>query len=278
MVRISLFDRTGGAHTPPVASPSPKSLRWLIGLRLVVVSTLFVGILLIQVNTQLILPLGSFYGLILLAYGLSLFYLMLDVWRVSPHLQAIIQLVGDLVVVTGFVYVTGGVFSQFSFLYLTVIVVAAAMVPAGGLVFAGLSAIAYGLQAVLMYHRLLPLPTTLDGVPVFGGPTGAAARRKISSGGSPEETVQDAETVVTLLEAGRQVVGPPEMKPELTRCLEAALLSLGRNDDFLSRSAQARRPIDLVDGATVHAILRQQLDRARAFVPVFSETAEKLRP
>ena len=61
---------------------------------------------------------------------------------------------------------TGGVFSPFSFLYLTVIVVAAAMLPAGGVVFAGLSAIAYGLQAVLMYYQVLPLPTTIEGIPV----------------------------------------------------------------------------------------------------------------
>ncbi len=159
-------ERAGGAHTPPVASPSPKTLRWLIGLRLIVISTLFLGVLLIQVNTQLILPLGSFYGLILLAYGLSLLYLMVHVRALSPNLQAAIQLVGDLVIVTGFVYATGGVFSPFSFLYLTVIVVGAAMLPAGGVVFAGLSAVAYGLQAVLMYYRLVPLPTTLEGIPV----------------------------------------------------------------------------------------------------------------
>jgi len=164
-VRIQI-ESAGGANTPPVASPSPKTLRWLIGLRLIVVSTLFLGVLLIQVNTQLILPLGSFYSLILLAYGLSLLYLMVHVRGLSPNLQTAIQLVGDLVIVTGFVYVTGGVFSPFSFLYLTVIVVAAAMLPAGGVVFAGLSAIAYGLQAVLMYYKLLPLPTTLEGIPV----------------------------------------------------------------------------------------------------------------
>ena len=156
----------GGAQFPPVASPSPKTLRWLIGLRLIVISTLFLGVLLIQVNTQLILPLRSFYGLILGAYGLSLLYLIIHVRALSPNLQTAVQLVGDLVIVTGFVYATGGVFSPFSFLYLTVIVVGAAMLPAGGVIFAGLSAIAYGLQAVLMFYQLLPLPTTLEGIPV----------------------------------------------------------------------------------------------------------------
>jgi two-component system sensor histidine kinase PilS (NtrC family) len=93
-------------------------------------------------------------------------YLVLHVREIPPVIQAWIQLIGDLVIVTGFVYATGGVFSPFSFLYLTVIVVAAAMLPAGGVIFAGLSAIAYGLQAVLMYYQLLPLPTTLEGIPI----------------------------------------------------------------------------------------------------------------
>jgi len=166
MTRNGGIEIPGGVSTPPAASPSPTTLRRLIGLRLVVISTLFLGVMLIQVNTQLILQLKSFYLLILIAYGLSLFYLVLHVRAIPPNIQAWIQLVGDLVIVTGFVYATGGVFSPFSFLYLTVIVVAAAMLPAGGVIFAGLSAIAYGLQAVLMYHQLLPLPTTLEGIPI----------------------------------------------------------------------------------------------------------------
>jgi two-component system sensor histidine kinase PilS (NtrC family) len=159
-------DRTGGVQTPPVASPSVRALRWLLGMRLVVISTLFLGILLIQVNTHLILPLRTFYGLILLSYGLSLVYLVLHVRRLSARLQAATQLTGDLAVVTGFVYATGGVYSPFSFLYLTVIVLAAAMLRGGGLIFAGLSAIAYGIQANLMFFGLLPLPVDFEGMPV----------------------------------------------------------------------------------------------------------------
>ncbi len=166
MSRIDGIDIPGGVRTPPAALPTPKALQRLIGLRLIVISTLFVGVMLIQVNTQLILQLKSFYLLILIAYGLSLFYLVLHVRAIPPIIQAWVQLIGDLVIVTGFVYATGGVFSPFSFLYLTVIVVAAAMLPAGGVIFAGLSAIAYGLQAVLMYYQLLPLPTTLEGIPI----------------------------------------------------------------------------------------------------------------
>ncbi len=153
----------GGAAAPPAASPSTTALRWLLGFRLVVVSTLFLGVLIIQLNTQLLLQLKYFYGLILVSYGMSLGYLILHVRGVPTRVQAIVQLVGDIALVTGFVYFTGGLYSPFSFLYLTVIVVAAVMLRGGGLIFAGLSSVAYGLLVDMMVYGLLPIPPNLAG-------------------------------------------------------------------------------------------------------------------
>jgi len=150
--------------TPPVPYPSAKALRWLIGVRLVVISTLFLGILLIQVSSQNILPLRNYYGLILFSFGLSLLYLILYTRRVSPRIQSWIQLVGDIAVITGIVYFTGGLYSPFSFLYLTVIAVAAMLMRGGGLIFAGLSAVAYGLLVDLMVFEILPVPESLTGI------------------------------------------------------------------------------------------------------------------
>jgi two-component system sensor histidine kinase PilS (NtrC family) len=133
---------------------------------LVVVSALFLGILLIQVKSQTILPLRNFYGLILLSYGLSLFYLILSLRGLPTRLQSVIQLVGDIVVVTGFVYYTGGLYSPFSFLYLTVIVVGAVLMRGGGFIFAGLSAVAYGILVDLMVFEILPVPENLTGMEV----------------------------------------------------------------------------------------------------------------
>lgn len=157
---------TGGATTPPVVSPSPITIRWFLGLRLVVISTLFLGILLIQATSPLILPLKHFYGIILATYALSLGYLVLHLIGLSPKLQAIIQLVGDIGIVTGLVYFTGGFHSPFSFLYLAVIVAGAVIIRGGGLIFAGLSAIAYGLLVDLMVFNLLPIPPNLTGIQV----------------------------------------------------------------------------------------------------------------
>jgi two-component system sensor histidine kinase PilS (NtrC family) len=156
----------GGAGAPPFAVPSRAALRWLLGIRLVVISTLFLGILIIQVNTQLLLQLEQFYWLILVSYGLSLGYLVLYLKGLPTRLQAVVQLLGDIGVVTGFVYFTGGLYSPFSFLYLTVIMVAAILLRGGGLVFAGLSAIAYGILVDLMVFGILAPPASLSGIAV----------------------------------------------------------------------------------------------------------------
>lgn len=163
---LETADVGGVAAATPPQLPSSKALRWLIGLRLVVVSTLFLGILLIQVNSQKILPLRNFYGLILFSYGLSLLYLVLYARKISPRAQSWIQLLGDIAVVTGFVYYTGGLYSPFSFLYLTVIAVAAVLMRGGGLIFAGISAVAYGLLVDLMAFEVLPVPENLTGIQI----------------------------------------------------------------------------------------------------------------
>ncbi len=154
---------TGGAHAPLVASPSHNALRWFIGLRLVVVSTLFLGMLLIQVNTQVILQLKYFYSLVLFTYGISLVYILMYVRNLPTRLQTVSQLIGDIGIVTAVVYFTGGMYSPFSFLYLTVIVAAAVLLRGGGLIFAGLSAVSYGVLVDLMVLRVLAIPPNLAG-------------------------------------------------------------------------------------------------------------------
>ncbi len=154
---------SGGTSVPPDASSRDRTLLWLVGIRIVAISTLFLGSLIIQATTRTILPLGSFYVLVLVTYGLSLLYLLIHARNISPTIQSIVQLLGDLGIVSGFVYVTGGVYSPFSFLYLAVIVGAAVLLRGGGLIFAGLSAVAYGVLVDLMVYGVIPLPPNLAG-------------------------------------------------------------------------------------------------------------------
>ncbi len=149
--------------TPPLLPLNGRALLWLMGIRIIAISTLFLASLIIQASTRTILPLGGFYVLVLLTYALSLVYLVLHLRGLSPKLQAILQLVGDLGIVTGFVYLTGGVYSPFSFLYLVVIGMAAALFRGGGLIFAGLAAVVYGILVDLLVFGLIPLPPNMVG-------------------------------------------------------------------------------------------------------------------
>ncbi len=152
-----------GASAPLSASPTASALRALIGFRLAVISTLFLGAMIIQASTRMILPLSGLYGLFLAAYCLSLLHLAVYLRRAPLRVQATVQLLGDIGIVTGLVYVTGGVYSPFSFLYLTVIAVAAVVLRGGGLIFAGVSAVCYGVLVDLMVFRLIPIPPNLVG-------------------------------------------------------------------------------------------------------------------
>ncbi len=149
----------GGASS----GPSSAAVRWLIAIRLVVVSTLLVGALIVQVVSRQILPLAGLYGAALAAYALSLGYAVLHLTRVATSTQAAIQLLGDLAVITAIVYLTGGLYSPFSFLYVAVIVAAALLLRRGVLVFAGLAALVYGVMVDLMVFHVLPVPPNLVG-------------------------------------------------------------------------------------------------------------------
>jgi len=164
--RIAASKQLGGAVAAPLPYPPVSALRWLIGLRLVVISTLFLGALIIQATTRQILPLSALYTLFLASYSLTLFYLGLYLRGVSTRAQAVVQMLGDIGVVSGFVYVTGGLDSPFSFLYLTVICVGAVLLPRGGFVFAGISAIVYGVLVDLIVFGLIPVPPNLVGTRV----------------------------------------------------------------------------------------------------------------
>ncbi len=167
----SFYTTMGGDDSPPMFVPSRRSLIWLVSIRLVIATTLFVGALIIQAATSTILPLNGVYILVLVTFILSLLFLVLLVTRISYTAQMVIQLIGDIAVITGFVYVTGGLYSPFSFLYLTVIIVAAIILKGGGFLFAGLSSVAYGLLVDFMAFRVIPLPPNLSGenysVPAF---------------------------------------------------------------------------------------------------------------
>jgi two-component system sensor histidine kinase PilS (NtrC family) len=122
-----------------------RHLRWLMTLRVVVVTTLLVSSFAIEL---LFSPAHSLRPLFLLAaasYGLVLLYAVLDRWLKGTRSFTFLQLVGDSLIVTLFVEITGGLDSPMSFLYLLPIAVASLMLYRGGaLAVATVCFVAYG--------------------------------------------------------------------------------------------------------------------------------------
>src|SRR6202167_527898 len=104
-------------------------LAWLVKVRILIL-TLLLGIeLAISRLTPNPLPLRLFVDAILLWYTISIFYvLLLSFWR-DYHIQAVLQVLTDLALVTLVVYATGGVDSSLNFLYPLIIIEACFLLP-----------------------------------------------------------------------------------------------------------------------------------------------------
>src|SRR5579863_279608 len=157
-----------GRDVPSPASPSPsradtlrRYLRWYIGIRLVVVSTVLVLTTLLELSSP---PPGTGVDLSFLlrsslvyfvagpTYLATLLYIaLLRLFPKHPSWHAYLQFLGDLALITALVHFLGGAASPFSLLYLIVIAVASALLSRqAGLTVASLSfllhcSVAFGL-------------------------------------------------------------------------------------------------------------------------------------
>ncbi len=138
--------------------PAPEVLRGLLVTRVVVVSTLLLSAFLIQLTFSLWLPLAPIYYLAAAAYTTSLLSLA-TLQTFDPGANAVLQLLGDLVVVTGLVWVSGGPDSSFTFLYLAVVLSGTLLFGrGGGLVTAGLASVFYAVLLQLMQIGAVSTP------------------------------------------------------------------------------------------------------------------------
>ena len=104
-------------------------LGWLVKVRVLII-TFLVGIeLAITRLTPAHLPEREFISLILLWYALAVFHIVLhSLWQ-EHRAQAVLQVLTDMALATGMVYVSGGIDSSFNFLYPLIIVVACILLP-----------------------------------------------------------------------------------------------------------------------------------------------------
>jgi two-component system sensor histidine kinase PilS (NtrC family) len=127
----------------------------------VVVSTLLLGsAIVVQVNSPGAFPVNPFFFLIGLTYALSVGYLATVRFAERFGWLADIQLAADALIISAFIYVTGGITSYFSSLYLLPIIAASTLrFRRGALQLASLTAVLYlGLVCAQYLHALGYLP------------------------------------------------------------------------------------------------------------------------
>ncbi len=135
-----------------------RSIGWLTAARVVVLLLILFSAILVQAGAGVPLQLSFLYLLNAAAVLLALYH-----WTVGrylpPRLEAYIQLIGDLAIVTVLVYASGGPDSVFNFLYLVIIGASAFLLyRPGAVLVASIAVVLYGSVVQLLAYGILPPP------------------------------------------------------------------------------------------------------------------------
>jgi len=131
-------------------------LAWLVKVRILILTFLLVIQLAVAELTPTVLPLRLFVSTIVLWFSLSLFYVVLLSFWQEHRLQATLQILTDLVLVSLVVHETGGWDSSLNFLYPLVIIVASILLPrVWAYLVAALAFILYGTVLDLNFYGVV---------------------------------------------------------------------------------------------------------------------------
>jgi len=136
-------------------------LAWLVRVRIFILTLLLAIELAVAEFSPTPVPMRLFLSTILFWYSISLFYvLLLSFWQ-EHRLQAVLQVVTDLILVSLVIHETGGWDSSLNFLYPLVIIVASVLLPRiWAQLVAALAFILYGTVLELNYYGFVPAYTT----------------------------------------------------------------------------------------------------------------------
>ena len=131
-------------------------LAWLVKVRILILTFLLAIQLAVAHLTPAPLPVRLFVSTILLWFALSIFYIVLLSFWQEHRLQAALQVLTDLVLVSLVVHETGGWDSSLNFLYPLIIIVAGILLPrVWAHLVAALAFILYGTVLELNYYGLV---------------------------------------------------------------------------------------------------------------------------
>jgi two-component system, NtrC family, sensor histidine kinase PilS len=146
-------------------APLEQRLKRLMLLRLVIVTTLLLIAVYVEAVSETLRPVNPLYYLIVGTYALTVVHAVALRFVRQVVLLAYAQVVGDLVTITGLLYLTGGIRAGFILLYpMSVLSGAVLLYRRGGLVFAVLATSLYAATLWLVRAGAIP-PEGLYDVP-----------------------------------------------------------------------------------------------------------------
>ncbi len=140
------------ASAPLPTSNLRRKLLWLIAIRAVISTVLLGSATVAQITAPGSFPVDPYFILIALTCGLTVLYAATLRQAERYRWLVDLQLGGDVLVISAFIYFTGGITSYFSSLYVLAIVAASTVqFRRGGVLVAGLSALLYGGVVLAQY-------------------------------------------------------------------------------------------------------------------------------
>ena len=131
-------------------------LPWLGRVRFLVITFLVGVVVAVHQLTPVVIPVRAFVSLVVFWYTLAVVYVILRRWIPQARWHAPLQVVCDLIIVTGVVYATGGQDSYFLSLYLLVILMSSVLFSRrGAFLVAGMSFVLLGCVIELMYYGVI---------------------------------------------------------------------------------------------------------------------------
>src|SRR6202795_4140969 len=132
-------------------------LGWLSRVRFFLITLLLALVIVLGKTSQLEVSTRCFLPMMILWYTLAIFYSILMRWMPAASWHAGVQLVFDLLLVTGLIYLTGTQDSYFIWLYPLAIIVASILFSRKAtFIVAGMSFVLLGGLAELIYYNILP--------------------------------------------------------------------------------------------------------------------------
>lgn len=155
---MSFFTKSDFSEDAQYTSILVYKIKWLMIFRIILVTILLGSAIIIQIRVTKTRSLEFLYLVIIASYiftGITVHFLR----RVSNiRMYAYFQIIYDLFLETGIVYITGGIESIFTFTYIFTIISASILLfRQGAFITASLSTILYGTLIDLQFYRILPL-------------------------------------------------------------------------------------------------------------------------